>query len=170
LKHLLSVLVRNHYGVLSHVSGLFTRRGYNIDSLSVGETDNPEYSIITMVVNEEPKMVRQIEKQLYKLVDVIKIEDLTQKESLQRELVVLTVETNRANRQEILALVEVFKGIIVDMTDSAVMIEMSSNPRRIETFIKVFSEYNIMQIARTGTIALEFPSGRSRKENSKESK
>ena len=166
MKHLLSVLVRNHYGVLSHVSGLFTRRGYNIDSLSVGETDNPEYSVITMVVNEEPKMVRQIEKQLYKLIDVISIEDLTQKESLERELVLLTVETNRENRQEILALVDVFKGIIVDMTDNAIMIEMSSNPRRIDTFVRVFSEYNVLKMARTGTIALEFPSGKSKITNS----
>ena len=170
MKHTLSVLVRNHYGVLSHVSGLFTRRGYNIDSLSVGETDNPEYSIITMVVKEEPKMVRQIEQQLYKLIDVIKIDNLTNKESLQRELLLLTVEVNRANRHEILALVEVFKGIIVDMTDTAIMIEMSSNPRRIDTFIKVFSEYNIIKIARTGTIALEFPSGRSANEKDKDIK
>ncbi|MDH5717160.1 MAG: acetolactate synthase small subunit [Spirochaetia bacterium] len=165
MKHTLSVLVKNHYGVLSHVSGLFTRRGYNIDSLSVGETDNPEESIITLVVDEEPHMVLQIEKQLYKLVDVISIEDLTKKESLQRELVILTVKTSKDKRHEILGLVDVFKATIVDMTDSAIMIEMSSNPRRIDTFIRVFSEYTILKMARTGTIALEFPS--SKLENTK---
>ena len=112
MKHILSVLVNNYSGVLSHVSGLFTRRGYNIDALSVGETQDKTKSIITLVVDEDFEMVRQIEKQLYKLVDVLSIEDLTYKEALKRELLIVTVKSSKEDRREILSLVEVFKGII----------------------------------------------------------
>lgn len=158
MKQILSVLVNNHSGVLSHVSSLFTRRGYNIDSLSVAETDKKEQSIITLVLNEDHKMIRQIEKQLYKLTDVISIENLTYHESLERELVLVTIQCQRGKREEILALVDVFKGSIVDMTHEKVMIELSGNPRRVKTFIEAIAEFGIERMARTGTISLPFPS------------
>lgn len=159
-KSVLSVRVRNNAGVLSHVSGLFTRRGYNIDSLSVGVTENPEVSVITLVVSEEQAMVRQIEKQLKKLIDVIEIADLTGEDSLKRELAVVTVRVTRETRHEILTLVDVFEGRVVDITDSEIMVEVVAPPRRVSSFIKVFSEYGIAEIARTGTIALRYPSVR----------
>jgi len=157
-KHILSVLVNNSSGALSHVAGLFTRRGYNIDSLSVAETEESNRSIITLVVNENNKKVEQIRNQLYKLMDVIFIEDLTDVESLERELVLVTIKAQPNNRDAILTLIDVFKATIVDMTDSAVMIEMSGNPRRIQTFIQAIREYEIIKLARTGTISLSFPS------------
>lgn len=156
MKHILSVLVNNSSGVLSHVTGLFTRRGYNIESLCVAETHHPERSIITMVVDEEDKMVRQIEKQLYKLVDVVKIEDLTNVESVERELVLAAIQSERSKRDEILSLIDVYQAHIIDMTDSAIMIEMIAAPRRIRSFIKIISEYGIIRIARSGSIALPY--------------
>ncbi len=158
MKHVLSVLVNNSAGVLSHVSGLFTRRGYNIDSLSVGETEDPTKSTITIVVNEEEKMVRQIEMQLYKLMNVLQIEDLTYKESAKRELVLVTIRAPRESRSEIMILIDVFKARIVDMTKDQIMVEMSGTPRAVESFLEAFREIGIEKIARTGTIALALPS------------
>jgi len=158
MKHVLSVLVNNSSGVLSHVTSLFTRRGYNIDSLSVAETENRGISIITMVVDEDRSMVAQIEKQLYKLMDVISIENLSNTDSLERELVLITIKASREKREEILSLVDVFKAHIVDMSEKAVMIELNGNPRRIRTFIQAMTEYGIIRMARTGTVSLPFPS------------
>jgi len=158
MKQILSVLVNNSSGVLSHVSGLFARRGYNIESLSVAATENPEKSVITLVVNEDDRMVAQIEKQLMKLVDVLEIDNLTYVESLERELVLAVIQMERRKREEILSLVDVFKGSVVDMTATSVMIEMIGNPRRIEAFIDAFSEYGIIKMARTGSVSLAFPS------------
>ena len=157
MRTVLSVLVRNSAGVLSHVSGLFTRRGYNIDSLSVGETEDATKSIITLVVSEEEEMVRQIEKQLYKLVDVLEIRELTGEDALKRELVLLTVKSSRETRHELLTLINVSKARVVDMSESEIMIEMVANPRRISGFLRAFSEFGIIEMARTGTIALPFP-------------
>lgn len=156
MKHTLSVLVTNSSGVLSHVASLFTRRGYNIESLCVAETQYHDRSIITMVVDEDDQMISQIERQLYKLIDVIKIEDLTNIDSLERELVLLTVKCDRSKREEILSIVNVFKGSVVDMTDSSLMIEMVGEPRTIATFVKSLKEYGIIRIARSGTIALPY--------------
>ncbi|MCS6983677.1 MAG: acetolactate synthase small subunit [Leptospiraceae bacterium] len=160
MKHVLSVLVNNHAGVLSHVSGLFTRRSYNIDSLSVGETQDPTKSIITLVISEDEEMVKQIEKQLYKLVDVLEIRDLTGEDSLKRELILLTVRFSPEKRAEILTLIDVFKATVVDMTEEEIMIELVANPRRISSFLQTFSKFHIVEMARTGTIALEFPTAR----------
>lgn len=160
MKHVLSVLVNNHAGVLSHVSGLFTRRSYNIDSLSVGETADPTKSIITLVISEEEEMVRQIEKQLYKLVDVLEIRDLTGEDSLKRELLLVTVRSSPEKRAEILTLIDVFKATVVDMTEEEIMIELVANPRRVNSFLQTFSQFHIVEMARTGTIALEFPTAR----------
>lgn len=158
MKHILSVQVNNNFGVLSHVASLFTRRGYNIDSLSVGETENPERSVITLVVNEQPEMIQQVEKQLYKLTDVISVENLTGEDSLKRELILITVRCTRETRSDILNLTDVFQASIVDMTPERILIEMSGIPRRVSTFMQAIAEYGIVHIARTGTIALKFPS------------
>ena len=154
MKHVLSVLVNNSSGVLSHVASLFTRRGYNIESLCVAETHQQEHSIITMVVDEDDKMLSQIERQLYKLTDVVKVEDLSDRESIERELVLITVKSERNRREELLSLIEMYQGRIVDMADAAIMIEMIAEPRRIRSFIKVVAEYGIIRMARSGSIAL----------------
>ena len=158
-KHTLSVLVKNNSGVLSHVASLFTRRGYNIDSLSVAETQNPEKSVITIVVNEDERMVAQIERQLYKLMDVVSIEDLANVESRKRELVLAIIKTPEGERREILSLVEVFQATIADMTEDRIMVELSGNPRKVNTFINSFKRYGIERMARTGVTALPYPSG-----------
>ena len=158
-KHTLSVLVKNNSGVLSHVASLFTRRGYNIDSLSVAETANPSESVITIVVHEDEQMVAQIERQLYKLMDVVSIDDLTYVASRKRELVLAVIRADRKHRQEILSLVKVFQASIVDMTEDRIMVEISGSPRRITTFINAFKEYGIERMARTGLTALPYPSG-----------
>ena len=159
MKHILSVLVKNNFGVLSHVSSLFTRRGYNIESLCVAETHQPGSSIITMVVDEDDQMIRQIERQLYKLIDVIKIEDLTNVDSIERELMLATIQSERSKREEIMSLIKVFNAVIVDMTDSVIMVEMTADPRHVRTFIQSISEYGIIKIARSGSIALPYLSG-----------
>ncbi len=159
-KSVLSVRVRNNAGVLSHVSGLFTRRGYNIDSLSVGVTENPEVSVITLVVSEAPAMVLQIEKQLKKLVDVLDIVDLTGEHSVKREVALVTISVNKSNRHEVITLIDVYEAHVIDMTDSEVIVELLATPRRISSFIAVFADFGIKEIARTGTIALPYPSSR----------
>jgi len=156
----LSVRVRNNAGVLSHVSGLFTRRGYNIDSLSVGVTENPEVSVITLVVSEAPEIVLQIEKQLKKLVDVLDIIDLTGEHSVKREVALVTIYVNKSNRHEVLTLIDVYEAHVIDITDSEVMVELLATPRRISSFIAVFADFGIKEIARTGTISLSYPSSR----------
>lgn len=154
MKHILSVLVNNSSGVLSHVSGLFTRRGYNIEALSVGETHEHAKSIITLVVDEDDKMVVQITKQLYKLADVLQISDLTYAESVKREMVLLTLSTSKEKRQEILSLLNAFKGKIVDMNESFLLVQMVGSPRHVQAFLDAFKDYGIVDMARTGTVAL----------------
>ena len=158
MRSILSVLVNNSSGVLSHVAGLFARRGYNIDSLSVAETQDPSKSIITLVVNEEQNMLKQIKKQLYKLIDVIQIDDLSGENSFKRELVLLTVKATKNNRNQISGLVDAFQAKIVDMTKNAMMIELNGSQRTVSAFLKLLTDFGVLSVARTGTIALQYPS------------
>lgn len=159
-KHALSILVRNHPGVLSHVAGLFTRRGYNIDSISAGVTENPEITRITICVTGDEKMVEQIVKQCQKLVDVLSVVDLKYDESITRELAVINVKATQQTRSEIIQIASVFHGRIADMSEEALMIEVTGNERQIDSIIKLLSTYGIEEIARTGLVALGFPSKR----------
>ena len=156
MKHILSITVNNSSGVLSHVAGLFTRRGYNIDSLSVGETQDSTKSVITLVVNEETHVLEQMKKQVSKLIDVIEIDDLTGETSLERELILLVVLANDQNRTEIASLVDSFQGKILDVSNKTMMVEFDGTPRSVSSFIKLFRKYDIQKIARTGTIALAY--------------
>ncbi len=158
MRSILSVLVNNSSGVLSHVAGLFARRGYNIDSLSVAETQDSSKSIITLVVNEEQNMLKQIKKQLYKLIDVIQIDDLSGENSFKRELVLLTVKATKNNRNQISGLVDAFQAKIVDMTKNAMMIELNGSQRTVSAFLKLLTDFGVLSVARTGTIALQYPS------------
>jgi acetolactate synthase I/III small subunit len=154
MKHTLSILVNNQSGVMSHVSGLFTRRGYNIDSIAVGVTDNPEVSSMTIVVKGDETVVSQVKMQLLKLPYVIKVTDLHYKESITRELVLLNVSCNDSNRSEIISICDVFKASIADVTIDSLLIEFAGNSRQVNALIAMLKKFTIKEIARTGVIAI----------------
>ncbi|HWP47906.1 MAG TPA: acetolactate synthase small subunit [Candidatus Limnocylindrales bacterium] len=159
--HTLSLLVRNHPGVLSHVAGLFTRRGYNIESISVGVTENPELSRMTIAVGGDERVVQQIIKQCQKLVDVLSIKDLKYDESITRELAVFVVKTpSNQSRAEIIQIAGVFNARVADMSETSIMIEVTGNQRQIDSITRLLAQYGIEEMARTGIVALTFPSKR----------
>ncbi len=157
-QYTLSILVRNHPGVLSHVAGLFTRRGYNIESISAGITENPEITRITIVVAGDHKILEQVLKQCQKLVDVIKVTSLKYNESVTRELAIIAVKADQGNRSRIIEIVGVFDAKIVDMAEDAIMLEVTGNTRRINSIIRLLSPFGIEEIARTGVVALQYRS------------
>lgn len=148
----LAVLVRNEPGVLSRVSGLFTRRGYNIHSLAVGPTEDTRVSRITIVVEEDEERLEQVEKQLHKLVDVLKITDLTNEERVERELAL--VKVNGEKRSDILQIVDIFRAKIVDVSPKEVMVEVTGDTEKVDALILMLESYGITEIVRTGKIAL----------------
>ncbi len=154
-KYTLSVLVENHAGVLSRVAGLFSRRGFNIDSLAVGVTENPEISRMTIVVDGDEYIVEQVSKQLNKLVDVIKIKRLDKHESITRELSLIKVSANAATRSEIVQLVEIFRAKIVDVSKTTLTIEASGSGDKVDALEDMLRQFGIKEIVRTGTIAIE---------------
>lgn len=154
-KHTLSVLVENHAGVLSRVAGLFSRRGFNIDSLAVGITENPDISRITIVVDGDDYTVEQVSKQLNKLIDIIKIKKLEEKESVSRELALIKVSANATTRSEIISIVEIFRAKIVDVSKSTLTIEVAGAGEKVAALEDMLKQFGIKEIVRTGTIALE---------------
>lgn len=154
-KHILSVLVENHSGVLSKVAGLFSRRGYNIHSLTVGITEDPEISRVTIVSIGDDYEVEQISKQLNKLIEVIKIIDLTDIPSVYRELSLVKVTAEASNKLIIMETVNTFRGNIVDMNEKSMMIEITGDEDKISAFIEVMKPYGIKEIVRTGLTALQ---------------
>ncbi|SFK59101.1 acetolactate synthase, small subunit [Lachnospiraceae bacterium KH1T2] len=155
LKKIYSVLVENRSGVLSKVSGLFARRSFNIDSLAVGETENPDISCMTIVSSGDPRTLEQIEKQLNKKLDVIKIKTFDESMSISRELMLVKVKYNRSNRREIMETCEAMKAEIVDMSKNLMIIQICDTPERTELFVKLLSGISIVELARTGTLALQ---------------
>lgn len=154
MKHILSILVRNQPGVMSHVSGLFTRRGYNIDSIAVGETQNPEISVITIVLHGDENTANQFRGQLLKLADVMDVRILPYVQSIIRELVLIRVKAEPQTRTEIFGIIEVFNGKIYEIHENTILIEVQGNPRQINSLLNVLSPYGILEIARTGQVAL----------------
>jgi len=154
-KHLLSVLVENHAGVLSRVSGLFSRRGFNIDSLAVGVTEDPDVSRITIVVDGDDYTVEQVCKQLSKLIDVIKIKLLEKYDSVSRELALIKVSASTDTRAEIIQIVEIFRAKIVDVSKSTLTIEASGSADKVTALEDMLKQFGIKEIVRTGTIAIE---------------
>ena len=153
-KTVLSLLVDNTSGVLSRVSGMFSRRGYNIDSLSVGETENPKYSRMTVAVTGDDRVISQIKNQLNKLEDVVEVIELKDGISVHRELVLVKVKCDAAERQQIIAIVDVFRAKIVDVSPESVMIELTGNTNKIEAFINLLSDFTIAEFVRTGLTGL----------------
>ena len=153
-KMVLSLLVDNTSGVLSRVAGLFSRRGYNIDSLSVGVTENPKYSRMTVAVSGDDLTLAQIAKQLNKLEDVVEITELKDGSSVCRELVLVKVKSNREEKQQIIAVTDVFRAKIVDVSKDSLMIELTGNANKIEAFISLLSDFTIDEFVRTGLTGL----------------
>lgn len=154
MKHTLSVLVENRPGVLTRVTSLFARRGFNIDSLAVGPTDDPTLSRITIVVVAEETPVEQITKQLHKLVNVIKIQDLLPSESIDRELVLFKVNAPPERRHEIIEIANVFRANVIDVGRNSLTIEATGAAEKLQAMEDLFRGYGIKELARTGKIAL----------------
>jgi acetolactate synthase-1/3 small subunit len=154
VKHTLSVLVENKPGVLARVAGLFARRGFNIDSLAVGVTENPDMSRMTVVVDVEEHSLEQVYKQLNKLINVIKVVDLPDDNSVQRELVLVKVKANARTRAEIIEMVDIFRGKIVDVGKDTVSIEVTGTGSKIGALEDLLKPYGIVELVRTGMVAL----------------
>ncbi|MCR5692104.1 MAG: acetolactate synthase small subunit [Eubacterium sp.] len=153
-KVVLSILVNNTSGVLSRVAGLFSRRGYNIDSLTVGETENPEFSRMTVSVTGDDIVLEQIEKQVNKLEDVKAVKQLTGEASVCRELILVKVAAKQEERPAINAIVDIFRAKIVDVSDQSMMIELTGNQAKLDAFIKLTEGYEIVELVRTGISGL----------------
>ena len=154
-QYTLSILVRNHAGVLSHVAGLFTRRGYNIESISAGVTENPEITRITIVVSGDKRIVEQVVKQCRKLVDVIQVSSLKYNEAVTRELALIVVKADLQNRSKIIEIADIFDAKIVDMAEDSMLLEVTGNIRKINSIIHLLSPFGIEEIGRTGMVALK---------------
>lgn len=155
MKHNIAVLVENKAGVLSRISGLFARRGFNIDSLAVGPTDDPKISRITIVVDGDDYIAEQVTKQLNKLIDVLKVRNLEEHDITRRELVLIKVEVDESKRGEIVDLAKIMGCEIVDISHTTLMLEFDDRPEKVDLLIELLSKYKILEIARTGTIALQ---------------
>ncbi len=154
-----SVLVDNTAGVLSRVAGLFSRRGYNIDSLTVGETQDPAISRMTILAHGDDQILEQIRKQLLKLEDVIEIKELTPGESVTRELILVKVTATEGDRQAIMSIADIFRAKIVDVALESLMIELTGNQEKINAFINLLGPYSIKELVRTGITGLARGSG-----------
>ena len=154
-KRVLSLLVDNTAGVLSRIAGLFSRRGYNIDSLTVGETADPRYSRMTVVVKGDRQILDQITKQLAKLVDVADIKTLEEGDCVERELVLVKVRADAANRQDIIAIANIFRAKIVDVEKDCLMIELTGTESKLKAFMELLDGYEILELARTGITGLK---------------
>jgi len=152
--HILSVLVENKAGVLARVSGLFSRRGYNIESLAVAPTDDERFSRITIVVDAESAPIEQITKQLFKLINVIKISELTPSEAVERELMLASVAADASTRSQVIELVQVFEGKIVDVGAGALTLMMVGMPSKLDDFEELIRPFGIVELQRTGRVAL----------------
>ena len=153
-KRIYSVLVENRSGVLCKVAGLFSRRCFNIDSLAVGETDDPATSRMTIVSSGDERTIEQTEKQLNKKLDVIKVKTYEEQQCITRELMLIKVKYNKSNRREIMELCEIMKADIVDMSKHFMMIQVCDTPERVKLVINQLQTVSIVEVARTGTLAL----------------
>jgi len=154
MKTTLSVLVENHPGVLSRIAGLFSRRGFNIDSLAVGTTENPDISRMTIVVEGDEYVVEQVKKQLNKLVDVIKVSKIIPEDSVTRELVLIKVDAEPHMRSEIIQIAEIFRANIVDVSRKSLTIELTGDKNKVQAFEELLKPFGIKELVRTGIIAI----------------
>jgi len=154
MRHTLTILVDNYPGVLTRISGLWSRRGYNIESLTVCETESPEISRMTIVVDGDDWIIEQVTKQLHKLVVVHKISDITSDSSVERELALIKLRVRGDNRVEIMQTIDIFRARVVDMGRSSLTVEATGDKDKIDAFVKTLRPYGIVEMARTGIVAL----------------
>jgi acetolactate synthase-1/3 small subunit len=155
MKKTLSIKVYNESGVLSRISTVFSSRGFNIESIAVGPTENNSISRIIIVLPGDTQTIEQITKQLNKLIQVIEVKDITMKACVERELMLIKVSSSKSNRSEILEIVEIFRSKVVDLSENSITIEVTGDPGKIITIQQLLSKYNIIEIVRTGKISLE---------------
>ena len=160
MKQTISVLVENQAGVLNRITSLFSRRAFNIDSLAVGVTDDPSISRITIIVDNGNSVVEQVEKQLNKLVEVIKVRTLDETSMIGRELMILKVSANSRTRGDIMTICNICGAKVVDLSPTSISIELSDTPDRVNTFEELMRPFNILEVARTGMIALQKGGGK----------
>lgn len=153
-KIVLSVLVENNAGVLSRVSGLFTRRGYNIESISAGTTMDPRYTRITIVSSGEDEELEQIRKQVAKLVEVVEIRELPPDISVSRELVLVKVEADATQRSQVIAVADIFRAKIIDVAETSLILELTGNSVKLQAFINLLKDFRILDICRTGITSM----------------
>jgi acetolactate synthase-1/3 small subunit len=154
VKHTIAVIVENKSGVLTRIAGLFSRRAFNIDSLSVGATDNPDYSRMTLTVKGGEEVLEQVIKQLSKLINVIRVSELNPAESVERELAIIKVNADRENRSEIMQVVDVFRAKIIDVSARSVIIEITGDEEKINAIVQLLRQYGIKEMARTGKVSM----------------
>lgn len=159
MKHTLSVLVEDEAGVLTRIAGLFARRGFNIESLAVGPAEQVGISRITMVVPGDERIIEQLTKQLYKLINVLKVQDITTTPCVERELMLVKVNASSSTRTEIIELAQVFRARVVDIAEDSLTLEVVGDPGKMVAIVQVLSKFGIREIARTGKIALTRESG-----------
>lgn len=153
-KKVYQLLVDNTSGVLSRISGLFSRRGYNIESITAGVTADPRFTRITIVTSGDDEILEQIEKQVAKLVDIRDIKELKPEESVYRELILVKVRASAQQRQSVIAIVDSFRAKIVDFASESLVIELTGNQQKLEAFIRLMNDYGILELARTGIAGL----------------
>jgi acetolactate synthase-1/3 small subunit len=154
MKHTISVIVENKPGVLHRVAGLFSRRGFNIESLAVGETEDPNISRMTIVVTGDEQTLEQITKQLHKLIDTLKVFDLPADQAIERELALIKVHANEKTRQEVTQIADVCQAKVVDVTEDSLTLEVSAETEKVENLQKLLEKFGIQEMVRTGKIAL----------------
>jgi len=154
MKHTISVLVENKFGALNRVAAMFSARGFNLESISIGETEDPELSRMTIVTEGDEQILGQIVKQLNRLIDTIKVLDLTDALTVQRELVLITVFYQKSNRSELIGLCDIFKANVVDITQKTFTLEIVGPPEKIDSAINILIPFGIKELARSGVVAL----------------
>jgi acetolactate synthase-1/3 small subunit len=167
-KHTISILVENKFGVLARISGLFSGRGFNIDTLNVAPTQNPSFSRMTVVVKGDDKVLNQLMLQLEKLINVIEVQDFHPDEAVERELVMLQVKADSKTRSEVMQIVDIFRAKIVDVHADSLLVETTGNQRKIQAFIELMEKFGIIEMTRTGLVAMK--RGSCIAENSKTNK
>jgi acetolactate synthase-1/3 small subunit len=154
MRHVISTLVENQFGVLARIAGMFSSRGYNIDSLAVGETVDPTISRITIVTHGDDVIIEQIIKQMRKLIDVIRVQDLTEETHVERELAMVKIACETANRSEVMQIAAIFRARIIDVASSSLVVEVVGTADKIDALLEQYKPFGIMEIARTGSVGL----------------
>lgn len=154
MRHTISVLVENKFGVLARIATLFAARGFNIDSLAVGETETPDISRMTIVVRGDDRILEQVEKQLNKLLDIIKVIDFKETRHLERDLALIKVKSAKNNRSELIQIADIFRAKIIDVSADSVIIEITGNEEKIQALMNMLRPFGIKEMCRTGIIAM----------------